>query len=121
MRDFNETSLGNNKIPFLKLFFVVLAIILVVNLLNINLEVANYRLSKSIDKLDEEKNILRAKYLSDTSMSNLVHKAQDFHMSEISNANTIKISSKLAQTKLKELEKNHAPLKKDSNYYFFGF
>lgn len=96
-----------DKSPVLKIFSFILVVTLVTNLININFEVENYRLDKSIDKLEEDKSILRARYLSDTSMSRLDYKATALKMSEISNENCTKLSKTVQETKYKALRKEH--------------
>jgi hypothetical protein len=99
---------GNNpniSFPWLKVFAFILIITLTTNLININYEVDNYRLEKSIDQLEEEKEILRAKYLSETSMSRLDYKATALKMNEISNDNCIKLSKVVQAGKFKAIKK----------------
>jgi hypothetical protein len=99
--------LSQGKKPVLKIFSFILLVTLVTNLININFEVENYRLDKSIDKLEEEKSILRARYLSDTSMSRLDYKATALKMNEISNENCTKLSKAVQETKFKVLKKEY--------------
>lgn len=99
--------LSQGKKPVLKIFSFILLVTLVTNLININFEVENYRLDKSIAKLEEEKSILRARYLSDTSMSRLDYKATALKMNEISNENCTKLSKAVQETKFKVLKKEY--------------
>ena len=102
----------SNK-PWLKLFAFILILTLVTNLVNINYEVDNYRLEKSIDQLEEDKSILRAKYLSDTSMSRLDYKAAALKMNEISNDNCIKLSQVVQEGKFKALKRDFSETQQD--------
>ena len=117
--------LTNNNKPLLKLFSFILLITLVTNLININYEVENYRLDRSIDQLEEEKSILRAKYLSETSMSNLDYKATALKMNEISNENCTKVSRAIQEGKFKALKKDYLEQKhqipQEEKIYLSGF
>ena len=99
--------LNQNKNPIVKVFAFILLLTLITNLININYEVENYRLTRSISDLEEDNSILRAKYLSDTAMSKLDYKATALKMLEISNANSSKLSKTIEQGKFKELKQNY--------------
>lgn len=110
----------------IKLFCFVLIVTFVTSIININFEVANYRLDRSIENLEEEKSILRAQYLSETSMKNLDNKASALKMSELSNKNCIKLSKPVQETKFKILRKNHLDsqsiaLESKAQRYISGF
>lgn len=119
--------LNQHRNQLLKIFSLILVITLVTNLININFEVDNYRLTRSIDTIEEDKNILRAQYLSDTSMSTLDYKASALKMSEISRENSFKISKNSEALKFKALKDNHLESRNEIastngvNRYFSGF
>ena len=97
--------LFEQKNPLLKLFVVLLFLTLVISLVNINFEVKNFKLSQNINNLEEENSILRAKYLSDTSISKLDYKAEALQMSEVSSENCTKLSKTIQRSKLNALKK----------------
>ena len=117
--------INQNKTPIVKVFTFVLILTLVTNLININFEVENYRLTRSINNLEEDNSILRAKYLSDTAISKLDYKATALKMSEISNANSSKLSKAVQADKFKELKQNylehHVTNNNDDRVYLSGF
>lgn len=107
--------------PILKIFSFVLLVTLATSLVNINYEVQNYKLHRSIDELEEEKAIMRAQYLSDTSFSRLDYKATALKMASISDKNCAKLSKAEQRNKFLKLQENflsshHESFDKPSQY-----
>jgi cell division protein FtsL len=100
----NLVSLLENKKSVIVLTVFLFVITFFTSLVNICFKVNIDKLESSIEELSEDKANLRAQYLSEISLDNLSHRADELEMQQASNDNVHRVSTTREAKVFKALE-----------------
>ena len=100
----NLVSLLENKKSVIVLTAVLFIVTFFASLINICFRVNIDKLESSIEELSEDKANLRAQYLSEISLDNLSHRADEMEMQQASNDNVHRVSTTREAKVFKALE-----------------
>ena len=92
---------------------------ILLSVFNVQFRVINDKLESDIDQLSEEKENLRARYLSEISLNELDRKALSMEMQQASTLGHYKLSSK--QSKLKREALTRAAVKQEPQILISGY
>ncbi|MCE2928027.1 MAG: hypothetical protein LW817_00165 [Candidatus Caenarcaniphilales bacterium] len=112
----------NNRAAIFNITALVFVMAFVLGFVNIHFNVANQKLSREIEELEDEKAILRSQYLSEVSLLKLQSRADEMQMKRASTTECHKVSSKIEQlysTKLiqvKEAKRSKEPIRIVTGY-----
>ena len=112
-------QLSHKKILLIGSATVLFAACIVLSIFNVQFQVSNDKLTGDIDQLSEEKENLRARYLSEISLNELDRKALEMEMQQASSLGHYKLSSK--QSNIKRQQLMQAATKQKSRILISGY
>ncbi len=96
-------QLSQNKLILIGLAAILFLACILLSIFNVQFQVVNDKLESDIDQLSEEKENLRARYLSEISLNELDRKALEMEMQQASALGHYKLSSKQNNIKRQQL------------------
>ncbi len=112
-------QLSRKKILLIGLASTLFAACVLLSIFNVQFQVVNDQLESDIDQLSEEKENLRARYLSEISLNELDRKALEMEMQQASSLGHYKLSSKQSSIKREGLKQ--AGIKQESQILVSGY
>ncbi len=96
-------ELSHKKILLIGFAAILFITCILLSIFNVQFQVVNDKLESDIDQLSEEKENLRARYLSEISLNELDRKALEMEMQQASSLGHYKLSSKQNNIKRQQL------------------
>ncbi len=112
-------QLSNNKLLLIGLATILFAACVLLSIFNVQFRVINDQLESDIDQLSEEKENLRARYLSEIALNELDRRALEMEMKQASSLGHYKLSAK--QNNLKRQQLMQATVKPESRILISGY